>query len=323
MLIEHIEKTQGNMLSDTWSEKQHDTKSRRNFFQSLSQILLSISKTPLPCIGSFIINKQGYLTLSNRPLLMELHQLENEGVPTDIQRDYTYSTVESYVADILGVHGNRLKHQPNAVNDVPDCGSQISALATMRTLLPLFFNRDLRRGPFIFMLTDLHPSNIFVDDSWNITCLVDLEWGVSRPTQMAEPPYWLTNKGVDEIEVEEYDELRQELMSIMRMEEDKVEDLPADGKRTPLRLSEILERNWSTGAFWYSLALSSPTGLFRIFYERIHPLVSKHSSNEIGEIMPFYWTRNAARFVMAKLDDKRDYDEQLQLAFTASPEGSS
>jgi hypothetical protein len=32
-----------------------------------------------------------------------------------------------------------------------------------------------RHGPFPLQLTDLHASNIFVDEDWNITCLIDLE----------------------------------------------------------------------------------------------------------------------------------------------------
>jgi hypothetical protein len=49
-----------------------------------------------------------------------------------------------------------------------------------------------------------------------------------------------------------------------------------------------MEQAWTTGTFWYSLALSTPTGLFRLFYERIQPLLSKHRSEEVGEVLPFY-----------------------------------
>ncbi|GFG19491.1 hypothetical protein IFM5058_10143 [Aspergillus udagawae] len=317
LLIECIEDTQGTMLSNTWSENQHDIKLRTNFFRSLSQILLSISKTPLPRIGSFIINKEGYLTLSNRPLSMELQELENEKIPTGLPRDYTYSTVESYVADILGVHDSRLRNQPNAVNNVQDCGYQMSALAAMRTIAPLFFRRDLHRGPFVFTLTDLHQSNIFVDDEWHITCLVDLEWACSRPVQMVEPPYWLTNKGVDEIDVEEYDKLRKELLTIMSVEEseDSRSFLSKNAGETPLRLSEVMEQAWASGTFWYSLALSSPSGLFSLFYERIQPLLSKKGSEDIGEIMPFYWGKDVGKFVASKLADKKKYDCELRQAF--------
>lgn len=317
LLIEKIEEARGTMLSNTWSQKCNDTKLRHNFFRELSRILLSISRIPLPRIGSFIIDSEGFLRLSNRPLSIEIEDLENEQIVTDMPRHYTYSTVDSYVADMLRVHDSRLRDQPNAVNSLEDCAYQMSALAAMRTTAPLFLRQDLRRGPFVFTLTDLHQSNIFVDEDWHITCLVDLEWACSRPLEMIEPPYWLTNKGVDEIEPSDYDPLRRELMSILAMEEMKRLGSIASPNtdRTVPRLSEVMEEAWARGTFWYTLALSSPTGLFRIFYEHIQPLLSEHCSEEIGEIMPFYWVRDVGRFVARKVADKKKYDYDLQRAF--------
>lgn len=89
-----------------------------------------------------------------------------------------------------------------------------------------------------------------------------------------------------------------------------------DAAGTPLRVSKIIEQAWMTGTFWYSLALSSPTGLFRLFYDHIQPLLSKHRSDDISEIMPFYWGKDVGKFVATKLADKRKYDD-LQLAFAA------
>lgn len=120
LLIEYIDEDQGEMLSNTWPEKQLDTRLRTNFFRDLSRILLSISRVPLSKIGSFIIEQNGSLHLSNRPLSLEVQDLENEKIPTNISRDYTYTTVDSYVTDILRIHDSRLRHQPNAVNDTGD-----------------------------------------------------------------------------------------------------------------------------------------------------------------------------------------------------------
>ena len=106
LLIEYIEEEQGEMLSNTWFEKQHDARLRTNFFRDLSRILLSISRIPQSKIGSFVIDQDGFLRLANRPLSLEIQDLENEGIPTSIPRDYTYSTVESYVADNLRMHDN-------------------------------------------------------------------------------------------------------------------------------------------------------------------------------------------------------------------------
>lgn len=311
ILIEKIEESQGTMLSKTWFKKNNDIELRTNFFQDLSRILLSISRIPLPRIGSFVINSDGYLCLKNRPVSVEIQGLENERIPTDMPRDFTYSTVESYLYDLLRIHDNRLKNQPNAVLNVPDAGYQMSALAGMRTTLPLFFRREFCRGPFVFSLTDLHQSNIFVDDNWHITCLVDLEWACSRPIEMVEPPYWLTNKAVDSMDPEEYDSHRTELMAVLAAEESK---MPKD--RTMPRLSRVMEDAWSRGTFWYTLALTSPTGLFKLFYKHIQqPWFSKHKPEEIGEIMPFFWAKNAGKFVAKKLSDKEKYDHELRLAF--------
>lgn len=159
------------------------------------------------------------------------------------------------------MHDSRLRHQPNAVNNVQDCRCQMSALAAMRTIAPLFFRRDFHRGPFVFTLTDLHQSNIFVDDAWRITCLVDLEGACCRAVQMVEPPHWLTNKGVDEIGVEEYDKLRTELLIIMNAEETEQSSslLSKDTRKTPLRLSKIMEekhgRRGRFGNPWHSPVL--------------------------------------------------------------------
>lgn len=89
------------------------------------------------------------------------------------------STVGSYTVDMLSFHDSRFRSQPNAVDDLEDCGYQLSALSAMRIIFPSFFQREFRCGPFSFMLTDLHQSNIFVDAEWNITYLVDLEWACS------------------------------------------------------------------------------------------------------------------------------------------------
>ena len=45
----------------------------------------------------------------------------------------------------------------------------------MKALLPYFSNKELREGPFLYRLTDLHPSNIFVDSDWNVKFVIDLE----------------------------------------------------------------------------------------------------------------------------------------------------
>lgn len=127
---------------------------RHTLFRDLSRILLSLTRISLPLIGSFVIDKDGYLSLTNRPLSIEVQALENDYIPTDMPRSYTYSTVKSYIVDLLRLHNSRLRHQANAINNLSDYINQTSALATMQATFPLFFTRELCRGPFTFSLAD-------------------------------------------------------------------------------------------------------------------------------------------------------------------------
>lgn len=56
--------------------KKTKTLYRRTFFRDLSRIFLSLARVPLPSIGSFVIDKDGYLQLTNRPLLLEIQDRE-------------------------------------------------------------------------------------------------------------------------------------------------------------------------------------------------------------------------------------------------------
>lgn len=299
MFIEFVENTTGEMLSNTWIEKRGVDELRKSFFRELSRIFLSIARTPLPRIGSFVIDNSGFLHLSNRPLSIEIQELENEGIPTGIQRDYTYSTAQSYAMDILRAHNSRLKHQPNVINDMDDYIYQLSALTSMQTALPSFFTNKLSRGPFALTFTDLNQSNIFVDNKWHITSIVDLEFTCSWPVEMIRTPTWLTNKACDEIaeEADQYDQVRSEFVDILAEEESKNE-----ANSRGISLSTIVRQSWKSGMFWYSLALSSPTGLFAIFYKQIQPIFTRFCTEHdaFQRIMPWYWSPDYPKIAIEK-----------------------
>lgn len=48
----------------------------------------------------------------------------------------------------------------------------------------------MRSRPFLLQLTDIYPSNIFVDRDWNFMTIIDLEWMCALPAEMlyALPP---------------------------------------------------------------------------------------------------------------------------------------
>ncbi|QSS59765.1 hypothetical protein I7I51_04561 [Histoplasma capsulatum] len=322
LLLDYVE--DGKMLSQSYAEQSQDTTLRSNLFRDLAKIQLTLSQKPLPCIGSLTIDDDGILSLNNRPFTLEVCQMENEKIPVEMSRGITYSTVDTYIHDLLSLHDNRLRYQPNGASSIQDCISQMSALSTMRTIYSEFFDRKLRSGPFILTLTDLHTSNFFVDDNWHITNLVDLEWACIRPIEMQHPPYWLTSQAVDRIDEDRYSEICSEFIDVLEEEEKKmVEERLLEMVEDDLSYTELLKRLWRKGTFWYCLALDSPTGLHHIFYNRIRPRYQipykQPEESKFDDAFyiaaPTFWSSKAWDFMISKAEDKEQYDKQLLNAF--------
>ncbi|KAI9848947.1 MAG: hypothetical protein M1837_005836 [Sclerophora amabilis] len=314
LLMDYVDR--GKMLTTTWKEQRSDLHLRTNLFKDLSRIILSLGRLPQPRIGSFTINDDGVLTLTNRPLTLELHQMENLRIPINIPRSLTYTLTDSYVIDLLHCHRTRFIHQPNSVRSRGDGLYQTSAIAAMGAVpvFSHFFDRSLRNGPFALTLTDLHHSNIFVNDEWHITSLVDLEWACVRPIEMHHPPSWLTDEKVDTIDVDAYDPIRQEFMDIFEGEEAK----EAGTERT-----DIMRKGWESGRFWYCLALDSQMGLTDLLYQHIQPIFRTFKTLEekamFYSIMSQYWMPGLGTFLDSKVEENTQYESQLRAVFE-SPE---
>lgn len=76
-----------------------------------------------------------------------------------------------------------------------------------------------------------------------------------------------------------------------------------------------MNQSWESGAFWYTLGLSSPSGIFSIFNKHIRHLFCKDHEEEFQVVMPFYFERSVWQIAGRKLEDKKIYDEDLRNAF--------
>ena len=276
--------------------------------------MLLLAQSSFPRIGSLTIDNRGVLSLTNRPLTLQLQQLENRGIPTNIPRNLTYFAADTYFLDLLAYHDSRIRHQPNSIQNKPDGEAQLSALTIMRALLNHFTNRDLRHGPFILTLTDLHQSNIFVDSNWHITSIIDLEWTCARPIEMLRLPYWLTGQAIDNLvdeNLEAYGTVYKEFMDIFETEEILL------GK-TDISYTNILWQGWKTGSFWYFHALDCPKGLYGLFIQHIQPRFADLDNKDVAEfertVTP-YWATNMSELITLKIKDKEVYTSWLRKAF--------
>ncbi|POR36342.1 hypothetical protein TPAR_03459 [Tolypocladium paradoxum] len=316
LVIERIDS--GRMLSESWEEHRHDPNRRANLFRGLSRIMLRLSKLPLPRIGSWTLDDRGVLKLTNRPLTLLLHQLENAEIPTDIPRDRTYTSVEPYFLDLIACQDNRMRYQPNSIHNQGDGETQLAALTAMRAVLPKFTDRQFRDGPFVYSLTDLHQSNIFVDDDWHITSIIDLEWACARPIEMLGPPDWLSGRSLEEIafHLDEYASVHDEFVDAFEREE--LAQCQSNAN------AEAMRACWKTGSFWYSHALDSPTVLLALFVDHIQPRFAKLSStswDEFSRMLMRLWDLDSQRFISSKVIEQGQYVNQLRKMFTSSFDG--
>ncbi|PVH68475.1 hypothetical protein DL98DRAFT_441135, partial [Cadophora sp. DSE1049] len=101
--------------------------------------------------------------LANRLLIYQFQSLENKSIPTNITKTLTYTTANAYYINLLAYYNNRIRNQPNFIIDEKNSRAQIANLFAIRGLLPYFTSRDLQYKLFIFNLTDLYKSNIFIN----------------------------------------------------------------------------------------------------------------------------------------------------------------
>lgn len=301
------------MLSKIWPpETDHQ---KRNFYQSLSRIMLNLARQPLPKIGSFTIDNSGRMSLTNRPLTMQLPLLESSGIPTSIPRGRTYSNTDSYIRDLLDCHDMKLRHQPNAVRDDYDAQGQMAVLTIMRALPSHFTMDHLRDGPFCHVWTDCHASNIFVNRRYDITCIPDLEWISILPVEALSPPFWLSGYAVDELGEEKkqhYEEMCTEFLDIFRREDN---DQPKPGFYTTI-MGDALEK----ATHWFWAALNHPRVTYNLFLDHLQPRLAPTQLEgddciRFQQILAPYWAPHTSRFIEQKLIDRQNYLKDLRAQY--------
>lgn len=312
MLLEHIGPGTGRMLSSTWDLHRGDAARRRTLFRDMSRIMLSLARVPQPRIGSFrFCPDDGTVALTNRPLPCALIILENDGAPRTLPAGRTYACVEPFVTDMLALQDASFLANRNAVYDAGDCRAQMAARTLLRTLSYRFASPEQRNGPFRLQLTDLHASNIFVDDDWNLTCLIDLEWVSALPVEALAVPYWLTGRGIDQLvdqDLVEFDKVHEEFMEVF----DEVEAAsPLGGGAS---LAGVIRESWESGTVWLWHCLTCVDAIISLVQEHVAPRYFGMSVR-VEVVLSQYWCQGAEEVVKQKVAEHKEYAEELGALF--------
>jgi hypothetical protein len=136
------------------------------------------------------------------------------------------------------------------------------------------------------------------------------------PIELQCPPYWLSDRSVDDIghgePLESFTQIISEFFDAFEREERiKVGE---DIYQTP-----IIRNSWKTGSFWYFQAIHSPKGLYQIFNEHIQRLFYPEHCNMafFDETVAPYWSIGAKDVIKGKIKEEQYYKDRLREAFAA------
>lgn len=279
-----------------------------NLFHGISRIMLSLARATQPNIGSLRFNDSGSITVETRPLLCANTILESEGAPRVLDR--TYETTGSFIDDLLRFRRAAFRAQPNAVNDEEDCYLQMSHMVFLEDMKALI-NQHHSEGLFVLQFQDLHASNIFVDDEWNIIALIDLEYICALPPSMMNVPYWLSVDAIDDVseQMDAFSEMREAFMHVFRDEEESF------GRSRDELLALTMEKAWDSQSYWFYCCFTSVDGitccvedhLFKALDIRLSP----DEEMDWAKSMAARWSSDVECIVRQKLDDKAAYNEDV------------
>lgn len=279
ILVDWIETDTTRKLSSVFSTLR--TKARiENLCQDMSRIILSLSKCAQFRIGSWTIDNNGHINLSNRPIPGHLLLFEDYGVTADIPREMTYRDAASFFADLTLTHDNSLL--------VPDYGlSEKNANALSGDIIKLeeflYWSYDQSspcKGPFVMQFTDMHIGKIFVDEDWHIKYITDLDFACSLPLGTLLPPWWWwwSEKPFKITLNEKYDlhKIRHKQFMEIFDREEKTYNRELWHRGKLYSRAAMIAKAMDSNRFWYGRTFVNHQKLYRLLDANISMVVSQN-----------------------------------------------
>ncbi|KAL3474098.1 kinase-like domain-containing protein [Aspergillus californicus] len=167
----------------------------KRLYGEMANVLLELWKLNFDKIGSLGAGIPGGKPgIDGRPLTQEM----NESIRTTGVTDYfprrTYQSSADYFVSLLELQSIHLRQQRNSVYNAQDCRDKYVCRQLMKAIALDFIPKS-DYGPFKLFCDDLSPQNVLVNDSLEITAVIDWEFCYAAPSQFAASiPWWLLLK---------------------------------------------------------------------------------------------------------------------------------
>lgn len=249
-------------------------------YEQLADILLQLSKLRLPRIGSLVQIDDFTWEVAQRPLsysaneLVRLGTLPRSSLPKVKE---TFQSASTYFNKLADLHLEHLTHQRNdAVDSADDCRRRYLARLLFRKFARegKFTTSSTNFGPFHIWCDDLRPSNVLINDNFQIVGVVDWEFTYSAPMEFSHaPPWWLLLEQPEcwpdgiEAWTEVYESRLQTFLKVLRKQEEVAID--RGSLKVEQRLSRPMQQSWESGDFWVTYAARKSFAFDAVFWKKL------------------------------------------------------
>ena len=298
IILRHVS---GFHLSTRWDDLPPEH--RHNVFEQLADILLELNGHHFDHIGALGLDKSGNWTLSRPPLNSPTSHLKIDGV--EIHMDTVFSTSMEFFLAQYDHLWRRYTEQRNSVYHEEDAKEKYVRLQLFKELLPTFNVPEFNDGPFTLMHSDLHQSNILVDENLRITAILDWEWACVLPIQISGlPPICLSLKRPAEVGPDEYSEWLRSVKSWIKIYERKESQLAID-----IPIAGLMKESLRDRKFWFAHAIMDPYWFEYIFDDHIYSHTIDVDFDVIcSEILNAETHSSAKQLIAQKLRDLETYN---------------
>jgi len=209
----------------------------------------------------------------------------------------------------------RYTEQRNSVYHEEDAKEQYVRLQLFKGLLPTFNTPQFNKGPFTLMHSDLHQSNILVNENLGITAILDWEWACILPIQVScLPPICLSLKQLAEVEPDGYSEWLRSVRSWVGIYERKESRLV---RKHPV--AGLMKESLPNQKFWFAQAIMDPYWFEYVFDDHIYSYAFYLDFGSMcSEILNKRVHRSARQLIAQKLCDLENYTILLQYFLSLS-----
>jgi hypothetical protein len=284
------------------------------FYGQLSDVFRQLRRQEFSRIGSLTLDDEDHWTLDNPPLSIDLNDQQVYGLEPQGAGDGPYGSAIQYIFFLYHLLLNRFYKQRNSVWDEVDAKEKLYGLENVKGILFGMIKPELNYGPFVLMHGDLRPSNIIIDDDYNIRAIVDWEWSRTVPVQLFVPPCWFTGFDASVMVIQK---------TIYAYEVDAFMaqiKLPRDGDLE----TDPLQSEWSRETvvepqYWLACALHRFCEFEGIFWSGLHkPYFPPETKGLVDEFFERGAYKPLLDVVKRKLEELNCYNADLQVAGLAS-----